>query len=64
MKNKEVLLQMQRTGIRQWEIAEAYGVSEGVFSRRMRHELSPKDRQKVLDIIKELDDRLKKEVGE
>lgn len=50
--NDRVKTEAKAKGVRLWEIAEALGVSEFTFSRRLRHELSPQDEKKVLAVIK------------
>lgn len=39
MSNAEIRFMMKERGVRQWEVAEALGMSEAVLSRCMRHEL-------------------------
>lgn len=34
--------------------AEVYGINDGKFSRKLRHELPPQEREKILAIIEEL----------
>lgn len=38
-------------GIRLWQVAEKYGISDGNFSRKLRRELSEEERNKILEII-------------
>ena len=54
MENLNIRQKIKEAGLKQWEVAEAYGISEGNFSRLMRRELSPERRQRVLDAIERL----------
>lgn len=45
-----------------WEIAEAYGVTEGTFCRKLRHELPEGESKRVMEIIVQLGQK-KKEVS-
>ena len=54
MENLNIRQKIKEAGLKQWEVAEAYGISEGNFSRLMRRELSPERRQRVLDAIARL----------
>lgn len=40
--------------VRLWEIAEALGITDATFSRRLRHELSEADKEEILNIIETL----------
>lgn len=54
VKNKEIRLAIENAGLRQWQVAEAYGVHEGNFSRLLRKELKEDNKLKILAIIQEL----------
>ena len=52
--NSEIRDYARSRDVKQWEIAEAYGLSEGNFSRKLRREL-PKDEQaRIMQIIDEI----------
>ena len=51
MKNKEIREAMKRKDIPQWKLGEMLGVSENTINRRLRKELPPDEKQKILDII-------------
>ncbi|MCM1991332.1 hypothetical protein [Oceanirhabdus seepicola] len=53
-RNKEIRQRMDEKNVRQWQVAEAYGMDEGKFSRMMRHELEGETRMLILTIIEEL----------
>lgn len=52
--NKEIRDAAKEAGICLWQVAEKLGVSDGNFSRKLRRELPAEDREKVLNIIREL----------
>ena len=60
MCNKEIREAAKRAGIRLWQVAEACGVNDGNFSRKLRKELPQEEKQMILEII----DRLSKEKQE
>lgn len=41
-------------GIKLWQVAEAYGVNDGNFSRKLRHELPEDEQQRIISIIERL----------
>lgn len=52
--NLEVRNAAKNAGVRLWEVAEAIGITDGMFSRRLRHELSVSERDRILKIIEEI----------
>lgn len=40
--------------VRLWQVAEALGITDATFSRRLRRELPREEKQKILEIIKHL----------
>ena len=55
--NLKVRLAAREAGVHQWEIAEALGISEGSFCRRMRHELPEAEQARILATIDEISRR-------
>lgn len=51
MSNVIVRTALRENGIHQWQLAEAVGVNESVFSRRMRHEMQPEEQARLVTII-------------
>jgi predicted XRE-type DNA-binding protein len=43
-----------QAGIKQWQLAEALGISETHFSRKLRKELPEEEREKILSVIDQL----------
>lgn len=54
MHNKEIRDRAKNAGVRLWEVAAAYGLSDGNFSRKLRRELPEGEKAKVLAIIDRL----------
>lgn len=54
MKNVEVRAAYMTHGIRQWELAGELGLSETHFSRKLRYELPPEEKERILAAIEKL----------
>ena len=37
-----------------WQIADAIGITDSNFSRKLRHELPPEEQEKILAVIRQL----------
>ena len=44
----------KKAGVKLWQIADKLGINDGNFSRKLRKELSDDDKQKIFDIIAQL----------
>lgn len=51
MCNKDLREYAKKHGIKLWQIAEKYGLNDGNFSRKLRHELSDIEKAKIYYII-------------
>lgn len=60
MNNVDVKTIIRKKGLFQWQVAEAYGISEGNFSRMLRKPLKGEKRELVLSAI----EKAKREYGE
>lgn len=54
MCNKDVRNAAGGAGIRLWQVAEAIGMNESAFSRKLRKELPLAEKEKILAIIERL----------
>lgn len=54
MHNKEIRSAAKNAGVRLWEVAAAYGINDGNFSRKLRKELPQEEKDKILAIINQL----------
>ena len=57
MNNLEIRTAAKKAGVFLWEVAAAYGITDGNFSRKLRKELPVDEKEKILVII----DRIAKE---
>lgn len=54
MKNTDVREAAKKAGVKLWQIADAIGITDGNFSRKLRKEFSAEEKQKILAIIDDL----------
>ena len=54
MSNMEIRERATKCGVRLWQIAEALGINDGNFSRKLRRELPEEEKAKILAIIDDL----------
>lgn len=54
MSNKDIRNAAGGYGIRLWQVAEAIGMNESAFSRKLRKELPQEDKEKILAVIEKL----------
>ncbi len=54
MKNQDVRRTAAGAGVKLWQIAEALGIADCNFSRKLRRELPAEEKEKIFSIIREL----------
>ena len=54
LKNNDVKSYAKKQGVFLWEIAEAIGLADSNFSRKLRRELPDNEKQRILAIIDEI----------
>ncbi len=54
MQNELIRKTAKQNKVMLWEIAERQGIAESTFIRRLRRELPQQEREKILEIIKDL----------
>lgn len=54
MSNQEIRNAAGGKGLRLWQVAEALGMNESAFSRKLRKELPQAEKEKILSIIDDL----------
>lgn len=54
MKNQRIREAAKHYGVKLWQIAERIGTCDSAFSRRLRHELTNDEQERIINIIKEL----------
>ncbi|HEU5139102.1 MAG TPA: hypothetical protein VFT51_03955 [Bacillales bacterium] len=57
--NQDVREAIREAGLKQWQVADAYGLNEGNFSRRLRKELPLGEKQKIFAVIDEMKNEMK-----
>lgn len=58
--NEKIRQAAKHAGIFLWQIAEKVNLNDGNFSRRLRKELPKEDREKILKIIAELKNEMRR----
>lgn len=59
MMNEDIRRTAAGAGVKLWQIAEALGIADFNFSRKLRRELPAEEKERIFSIIRELS----KEVG-
>lgn len=54
MKNKEIRIALVNFGIKQYSLAEYLGITETTLSRKLRKELPPEEKRRILDAIENM----------
>ena len=54
MNNLDVRNAAKSAGVKLWEIAEIYGISDTNFSKKLRRELPEPEKQKIFEIIEQI----------
>lgn len=54
MNNREIRNAAGGCGLKLWEVAEAIGMNESAFSRKLRKELPLEEKKRILDAIERL----------
>ncbi|MGN1009141.1 MAG: hypothetical protein ACI4PV_09355 [Butyricicoccus sp.] len=54
MKNLDIRKETREAGLHLWQVADGLGINDGNFSRKLRHELSEPEKEKIRAIIAEL----------
>lgn len=62
--NMEIRNTAKRSGVRLWEVAEAIGITDAMFSRKLRRELPEAERRKLLNVVADLAHRKVAEANE
>lgn len=53
--NEEIRRAIGAAGLKQYQVASALGMLDGNFSRKLRNELSQKEKEHILQVIKSLE---------
>lgn len=52
--NLDIRKSIEKSGLRYWEVAEKLNLNDGNFSRKLRREFPPEEKDKIFKIIEEL----------
>ena len=52
--NIEIRDSAKKNGVKLWMVAEALGMADSAFSKKLRHELAVDERERVLSVIDQL----------
>lgn len=52
--NVDIRAAVKAAGLFLWQVAERYGITDSNFSRKLRKELPPQERERVMGIIEQL----------
>lgn len=53
----EIRKEVVKSGVKMWEVAEAMGIADTTFSRKLRRELPHEQQEHILTVIREIADR-------
>ena len=54
MANEKIKQAAAEKSVKLWQIAERYGMNDSNFSRKLRHELSEEEQQRIIEIINQI----------
>lgn len=54
MMNDHIKRYAKDRGVKLWEVAYRYGITDATFSRKLRRELPTQEQEKIMEIINEL----------
>ena len=54
MANSDIKIKAKENGVHLWRIADALGITDGNFSRKLRKELSEAEKEQIFKIIDDL----------
>lgn len=60
MHNQDIRAEIKSAGLFFWQVADALGINDGNFSRKLRRELSDDEKSRIRCIIAELREEVNK----
>lgn len=54
MMNQDIRMAATRAGVRLWQVADALGIADSTFCRKLRKELPEEEKERIFHIIEEL----------
>ncbi len=52
--NADIRAKAKGAGVRMWELADHFGISEPTVTRKLRHELPQAEKERIFSIIEEI----------
>lgn len=52
--NEDIRECAEKNGVKLWEIADAFGITDSHFSRKMRYEFTPEENKRAMQAIKQI----------
>ena len=52
MKNQEIREALNKANMKHWELADSLGIADSTLSRKLRHEITGEEKEKILSIIR------------
>lgn len=52
--NERIKRHAKDRGVKLWEVAYRYGITDATFSRKLRRELPTQEQERIMEIINEL----------
>lgn len=52
--NQDIKIRASEANVKLWKIAEALGIADTTFSKRLRKDLPQEEKERIFSIIKEL----------
>ncbi len=54
--NQDIRDYAKQLGVKLWQVADAIGITDGQFSRKLRYELEPAEKQNIMKLISQIAD--------
>lgn len=58
MENVDIRYAAKTSGVKLWQIAEAIGITDSGFSKKLRHELPDCEKKRILEVIEKLENEV------
>lgn len=55
MNNIKIRREIEKRGVRYWQVADALGIHEVTFCKRLRHELPEVEQERILKVIDDME---------
>ncbi|MBR3244189.1 MAG: hypothetical protein IKF90_16085 [Parasporobacterium sp.] len=52
MANMKIKVEIMKSGLKQWQVADLVGIRDDAFSRKLRHELPREEQDRIVELIR------------